>query len=142
MKILIKGAFYKTRTFPDLNDLLHEAQRHPMAYAQMKKQYQFIACNQIRLSLKGWKAKGKIELNYHFYEPIKGRKRDLDNIASAVRKIVNDALVQVGTIKDDSPEYLGFGSNTFDYTDGTPYIEIEIVELENAPFSEPKKNNG
>lgn len=125
---LIKGAFYKEKCFPSLNDLLHEAERHPKAYNKMKKDFEFIAINSIRRFLRGYKAKGKVILHYTFGEPKKGKIRDYDNIVAAGRKIVNDALVRTGTIKDDSPSYLGYGTNDFVYVE-TPFIKVEIEEL-------------
>ena len=47
---------------------------------------------------------------------------------AAGRKIINDALVKTETIKDDSPKYLGYGTNTFVYTD-VPFIRVEIEEV-------------
>ena len=128
MKFRIEGAFHGEKCFPGLNDLLHEAERHPQAYNRMKRQYQMLAVNAIRRDLRGWAAKGKISLHYTFGEPEKGAKRDYDNIAAAGRKIINDALVKAGIIHDDAPKYLGYGSNQFVYTKGTPFIEVEIEE--------------
>lgn len=131
MKFVIEGAFYGDKCFPGLNDMLHEAERHPKAYNDMKRQYQFLAINAIRRDLRGYKAQGLVRLHYTFGEPRKGNKRDYDNIVAAGRKIINDALVKAGTIKDDSPKYLGYGSNTFEYTD-VPFIRVEIEEVENV----------
>lgn len=130
MMFKIRGAHYGDKCFPGLNDMLHQAERHPEAYNEMKRKYQRIAINAIRLDLKGKKPKGRVKLHYEFGEPRKGNKRDYDNIQSAGRKIINDALVKAGTIKDDSPNYLDWGSNTFVYTSGEPYILVEIEELD------------
>lgn len=138
MKFTIKGAFFGEKCFPGLNDILHEAERHPQAYNQMKRQYQMLAVNAIRRDLRGAKANGRINLHYHFCEPLKGQKRDYDNIVAAGRKIITDALVKTQVIKDDSPKYLGYGSNTFSYG-SVPYIEVEIEEVE-TPGQEPERN--
>ena len=133
IKFIIKGAYYGDKCFPGLNDLLHEAERHPKAYNTMKQQYQMLAVNAIRRYLRGFKAQGLVIPHYKFCEPLKGNKRDYDNIAAAGRKIINDALTKTGTIKDDSPNYLGYGTNTFVYDD-EPYIEVvlEMVETPNS----------
>ena len=81
------------------------------------------------MGLKGWKAKGTIIPHYIFGEPSKGRKRDYDNIVAAARKIINDALVETKTIKDDSPTYLEYGTNEFRYGDKV-YIEVTLEEKE------------
>lgn len=138
MKFVIKGAFYKDKCFPGLNDMLHEAERHPQAYNRMKRQYQLIAVNAVRRDLRGFKPQGRIELHYHFQEPLKGQKRDYDNIVAAGRKIITDALVKAQVIKDDSPKYLGYGTNTFSYGD-VPYIEVEIEEVE-TPLGNQERN--
>lgn len=131
MKFEIRGAFFGNKCFPGLNDLLHEAERHPKAYNRMKQQYQTIAVNAIRRHLKGYKAQGRVILHYEFGEPKKGNKRDYDNIVAAGRKIINDSLKTAKVIVDDSPKYMGYGTNTFVYVD-EPYISVEIEEVE--PF--------
>lgn len=125
----IKGAHWKENCLPDLNDLLAEATRHPMAYGRLKRDMEFVVINAIRRDLKGWKADGKISLDITYGEKLKGRKRDYDNIVSAARKIINDALTKSGTIKDDSPEYLMYGRNAFTYTDKV-FIRVEIRKEE------------
>ena len=129
IRFIIKGAYYGDKCFPGLNDLLHEAERHPKAYNTMKQQYQMLAVNAIRRNLRGFKAQGLVIPHYKFCEPLKGNKRDYDNIAAAGRKIINDALTKTGTIKDDSPQYLGYGTNTFIYAD-EPFIEVLLETVE------------
>lgn len=132
---IITGAHYGDKCFPGLNDMLYEACRHPKAYSEMKRDFEFLTVNAIRRQLRGFKAPGLITLHYTFGEPRKGNKRDYDNICAAGRKIINDALVKTETIKDDSPKYLGYGTNTFVYTD-VPFIRVEIEEVATpAPFS-------
>ena len=123
----IRGSYYGDKCFPSLNNLLHEAERHPIAYGKLKRQFQYIAINAIRVGLRGYKAKGVLIPHYTFCEPNKGKKRDYDNIAAAGRKIINDALVATQTIKDDNPTYLGYGTNKFVYGD-EPYIRVELEE--------------
>ena len=129
----ICGAYYPhknpTKTFPGLNDLLREAERHPMSYNRMKRDFELIAINAIRVGLRRWKPTGIVIPHYVFAEPDKGHKRDYDNIASAGRKIINDALVKSGYLKDDSPEYLEYGTNTFVYS-LVPYIKVYLEEKE------------
>ena len=125
---IISGRYYGDKCFPGLNDLLHEAERHPCAYNKMKKDFTMITVNAIRRYLKGYKAEGRVILHYTFGEPKKGKIRDYDNIVAAGRKIINDALVKTKTIVDDSPKYLAYGTNEFEYTDN-PYIKVVIEEL-------------
>ena len=132
IKFIIKGAYYGDKCFPGLDDLLHEAERHPKAYNDMKRRFQKIAIDAIRRDLRGVKTKGRVFPIYKFYEPSKGQIRDYDNIQSAARKIINDALVKTQTIKDDKPQYLLFGMNEFYYTKDAPKIEVHLVEVEYA----------
>lgn len=128
MKFRIEGEFYKKNCFPGLNDLLGEAERHPQAYNRMKRQYEHTAISFMRKYLKGWKATTYIIPHYTFGEKMSGRKRDYDNIVAGGRKIINDALVKARYIDDDSPKYLGYGTNDFVYVD-KPFIEVELEEV-------------
>lgn len=125
----IKGAYHLDNCLPSLNDLLSAAERHPQAYNRMKRDMEWAIIVAIRRDLKGWKPTGRVTLNITWGEKKKGRKRDYDNIVSAGRKLINDALVKNGTLKDDSPAYLGYGQNTFVYTDKV-FVRVEIAETE------------
>lgn len=125
----IDGKFYKENCLPGLNDLLREAERHPMAYNRMKKEMEFIVMSCIRRDLKGWKPRKKISLDITFGEKNKGQKRDFDNVVAGARKIINDSLTKSGTIKDDNPNYLMYGRNRFVYV-AEPFIEVQIIEVE------------
>lgn len=122
----IYGRFWKENCLPDLNDLLHEASKHPLAYSRLKRDMQIIIINAIRRQLKGWKANGRVALNITWGEKRKPPYRDLDNIVGAGRKFINDALVATKTIVDDKPSYLGYGENRFEYTK-EPFITVQIV---------------
>lgn len=68
-------------------------------------------------------------MHYEFGERDKGVKRDYDNISSAAKKIVQDALVKGGYLKDDNPNFLAPSTDEFRYVE-KPYIRIYITELE------------
>lgn len=123
----ITGCYWKDNVFPTLNDMLTEATRHPMAYATMKRSMDWTCVIAIRNQLKGWKADKRIRLDITWGEKRKGPVRDYDNIVSAGRKFIADALVKTDTIKDDKPYYLDMGENYFVYTD-KPFIQVDIVE--------------
>lgn len=126
----ISGKYYKENCLPGLNDLLREAERHPMAYNRLKRDMELVVTSAIRRDLRGWKPQGRVQLNITFCEKSKGVKRDYDNVVSAARKIINDALVKNKVIKDDSPTYLEYGKNKFCYR-SEPYVRVEIEEIEN-----------
>jgi len=71
----------------------------------------------------------RIKIIFNWYE--KDRRRDLDNIASA-KKFILDALTESGVIDNDSQKYIypQFTDNFFiDKND--PRIEVDIQEVEN-----------
>lgn len=124
----IVGCYYKDNCLPSLNDLLHEATRHPQAYAKLKRDMEWVVTKAIRQYGIN-PINQRVALNITWTEKDKGRKRDYDNIVSAGRKIINDALVKNCVLKDDSPTYLGYGENHFEYG-RTPKVKIEIVGIE------------
>lgn len=130
MKFVIKGTFCGDKTFPSLNQYLSEIGRNPKAGGRYKKQFVMIATNAIRRDLKRFKTDKPVILHYKFYEPKKGAKRDFMNVFSLADKFVEDALRDCNVIPDDGPKYVKNCTHEFYYTDGVPYIEVEIEELE------------
>lgn len=127
---LIKGTFYKEKTFPSLNNYLTECGKNPRAGGRLKKDYMMIASNAIRLQLGRYKTRNPIILHYKFYEPNRGQIRDCLNVFSFADKVVEDALQACDVIPNDNPQYVKNATHDFFYTDGVPYIEVFIEELE------------
>ena len=125
----ITGTHWKENCLPSLNDLLSEMGRHPMAYNRLKTNLEKVVISAIRKDLKGYKASKRIALDIKWGEKNKGTRRDFDNVVAAGRKIINDAMVKAGVIKDDDPTYLMYGRNKFAYT-SEPYVEVIIREEE------------
>ena len=128
----IEGRYWKNeKTFPSLNDYIHELGRSRNDGEKLKRKYENIACDALRLALRGKKCKGLITLHYRYYEPEIGQKRDHMNIHAFADKVIQDAMQKCGVIKDDSPEYVDGSRMTheFFYTSGTPRIEVDIEEL-------------
>ena len=130
MKFTIKGAFCGDKTLPSLNQYLAEVGRHPRAGGEYKKQYVMIITNAIRRDLKRYKTDKPIILHYTFAEPSTGQKRDYMNVFSLADKFIEDALRDCRVIPDDNPNYVKNCTHEFIYTDGVPYIEVEIEEVE------------
>lgn len=128
-KMTIKGSYWHDKCFPSLNDMLREAEKHPKAYARMKRDFTLITINAIRRDIGNYKVECKSRLDFTFGEPNKGQKRDFDNIVSAGRKIITDALVKSKVLEDDNPQYLEFGNNYFEYV-SEPFITVEIIKVE------------
>ena len=132
MKFEIQGKYWKNeKTFPSLNDYIHELGRNPKAGGAMKRKYEKIACDAVRACCKGFKAHGPVTLHYTFYEPETGQKRDHMNVFAFADKVIQDALQKCGIIRDDSPEYVDGSQilHTFRYTKGMPRIEVEVIEI-------------
>ena len=130
MKFVIRGTYCGDRTFPSLNQYLQETGRNPKDGGAYKKKFMRIASNAIRRDLKAYRVKGAVILHYKFYEPRKGQKRDLMNIFSFADKVIEDALQECKVLPNDNPEYVRNCTHEFYYTDSTPYIEVEIEEVE------------
>ena len=128
-KFKITGTYWKENCLPSLNDMLAEATKHPKAYWRLKTGMEKVAISAIRRDLKGYKAIKRIALYIVWGEKNKGIKRDYDNVIGAGRKIINDALIKAGVIKDDNPTYVNVGRDKFAYT-SEPYVEVFIREEE------------
>lgn len=126
----IVGKFYGEKTFPSLNNYLHECAKNPKAGARMKREYQMIACNAMRLQLRRWKAEKPIILHYRFFEPNRGQRRDFLNVFDFCDKVIADALQDCQIIPNDDPKHLLNATHDFYYTDQTPFIEVYIEEVD------------
>ena len=67
-------------------------------------------------------------MRYRWFE--KNRRRDLDNVSSFGRKVIQDALVQAHTIQNDGwKEITGFSDEFFvDAHNQRIEVEIEVIE--------------
>ncbi len=126
----IRGAFCGDKCFPSLNQYITELGRNPRCGAKYKKQYVMIATVAIRRDLKRFKTNKPVILHYTFAEPRKGAKRDYGNIFALADKFIEDALRDCKVIPDDNPHYVKNFTHDFVYTDGDPYIRVEIEEVE------------
>lgn len=63
-------------------------------------------------------------MKYCWYE--KNRRRDLDNISSFGRKVIQDALVKSGVLKNDGWKEIISFSDEFYVDPDNPRIEVEI----------------
>ena len=128
-RVVIRGAFYgKNRTFPGLNEYLHECARHPQAGARTKRDYQMIAQNAIRAHLKSLKIHKPIIIHYRFYEA--DRQRDKGNIFAFADKVFEDALQKCGVIENDGWAQIENFTHEFYVDKRNPRIEIDIEEVE------------
>ena len=127
-KVIIKGKYYgKDNVFPGLNDYIHSCGRHPQVGAKMKRDYQTIAANAIRVQLKRLIILNLVRIHYTFYEATE--KRDPSNVASFFVKVFEDALQQCGVLKNDNWKYLKGYSQEFHIDRANPRVEVVIEEI-------------
>ena len=128
-RVTIRGAYFKNRTLPSLNDYLHAVGVNPVLGGKFKSDYMVPIKNAIRCCLKGWKVtKPPVILHYRFYESNKGNQRDVMNIFSCADKFFEDALQECKVIENDNPKWVENTTHEFAWIDGEPYIEVEIEE--------------
>lgn len=112
-------------TFPGLNDYINAERTHRQKAAKMKKQYQ----DAVMLCIRSQRLPtfdGPVYMYYTWVE--KDRRRDKDNIAAFGRKVIQDALVKAGVLKNDGwANIVGF-SDAFEVDKKRPRVEVEIVE--------------
>ena len=116
-KLVIPGEF------PGLNKIIDAAKAHYHKYRELKE------VNTERIT---WPAKKlpeyqSVKLNITWY--CKNRRRDPDNIASAV-KFIFDGLVEAGVIKNDGWKENKGWENNFEVDKNNPRVEIEIEGVE------------
>ena len=110
-----------------LNEYIGACRRNPYQGAQLKRRDQKSVEVYIRSQLRGTRLKKPVRMLYRWYEP--NRKRDLDNISSYGRKIIQDSLVNCKVLANDGwKEIVGF-SDEFYIDKKSPRIEIEIQEV-------------
>lgn len=79
-----------------------------------------------RQCMEGVRIRRPVFMEYTWVEP--DRRRDMDNISSFGRKVIQDALVDVGVLEDDGwRNILGF-SDRFEVDRKNPRIEVKIIE--------------
>ena len=124
-------------TLPNLNDYL-QAERQVIRTAksyttrgnEMKQFWQNHIVLILRGQLKGLKIDKAIFITYRFFEP--NKRRDLDNISAFAHKVIQDALVKSGIIKNDGwKEIVGF-QDSFYIDKENPRIEVVLREVEDG----------
>ena len=113
---------------PGLNDYIAAERTNRHTGAKMKAYNGNIVSVAIRQCFRGVRIEKPVYMEYTWYEP--NKRRDLDNISSFGRKVIQDALVQCGVINDDGWKYVVGFSDRFDVDKRNPRIEVLIREVE------------
>ena len=110
-----------------LNEYIGACRRNPHAGASMKKQDQQSVEWYVRSQLRGIRIRKPVRMSYIWHET--SRRRDLDNISSYGRKIIQDALVSCNVIEDDGwRQVIGF-TDEFSIDKKHAFIEVKIMEV-------------
>lgn len=113
-------------TLPGLNELIAAERAHRQKGAELKRKSEMIVLSRMK-SLGKWRAKGPIRMVYFWYEP--NRRRDKDNISAFGRKIIQDALVKGGYIRNDGWNDIDGFEDRFFVDQKNPRIIIQIYEF-------------
>lgn len=115
-------------TLNNLNDYIAAERANRHKGAKMKADNGNIVAVAIRQCLRGVRIEKPVFMEYLWVEP--NRRRDLDNVSGFGRKVIQDALVQCGVLKDDGWRYVVGFSDRFEVDRHRPRIEILIREVE------------
>lgn len=113
---------------PGYNELLAAANSDRHIGNQLKQQAQNAVMWHIRQQLRGVHISKPVILHYAYWEP--NRKRDRDNVSGGAHKIVQDALVKMGVLKNDGWRYvLGSTDLDWDVDANDPRVVVMIEEV-------------
>ena len=113
---------------PGLNEYTDACRTSPRSGAQMKQQAQELVMWHILSQIRGLQFTKPVFLLFTFYE--QDRRRDRDNVSSFARKVIQDALVKCGTLKDDGWDYVTGYLDQFRVDKNNPRILVEFIEQE------------
>ena len=110
-----------------LNNYTAACRRNPYAGNKMKRSSEEVVLWAIQQQLRGVHIEKPVELEFYWYE--KNKKRDHDNVSSFGRKVIQDALVKAGVLKDDGWDYVDGFRDVFLLDRENPRIEVMIKEI-------------
>lgn len=109
---------------PGLNDYIAAERTNRHAAAGMKREAQAIVEWSARSQLRGVRFEKPVRMTYRWFE--RDKKRDKDNVSSFGRKVIQDALVRVGVLKNDNWACIEGFADEFYVDKKRPRIEVEI----------------
>lgn len=112
---------------PGMNEFIAAQNRNRFIGAKMKKDYQLLAKLYLQKQIQ-WQIEKPVFISYYFFE--ENKRRDHDNVSGFAHKVIQDALVEAGILKDDGwDEVFGY-SDRFEVDKKRPRIEVVITEVE------------
>lgn len=114
---------------PGLNEYIAAERTSRFKAASMKRENETLVLLAAKKSLRKWRQSDKpVMMRYTWYEL--NRKRDMDNVSSYGRKVIQDALVRGGYLRGDGWEHIAGFADGFAVDKKNPRIEVEIVEID------------
>jgi Holliday junction resolvase RusA-like endonuclease len=110
-----------------LNKFIGANRSNSCAGNNMKKRNERAVSKAIENCLHGVKIENPVYMEYIWYE--RDMRRDLDNISSFGRKVIQDALVNAAVLKGDGWKYVVGFSDRFEIDKTDPRIEVKIKEI-------------
>lgn len=109
-------------TLPTLNEIIKASKSHPMAYANMKKDYTaLVKIHAINLpKIK----KADFEITWY----CKDKRKDKDNIMAG-QKFLFDGLIKANVLENDGWAQVGNVMHYFEVDKENPRIEVKIKEI-------------
>ena len=111
-----------------LNDLIEAERTNKYIAAKMKRQDMDTVMWAAKRGLHNWRPQGRVFMHYRWYE--KDKRRDMDNISSYGRKIIQDALVKGGWLRNDGWNHIAGFDDAFFVDSKRPRIEIDFEEVD------------
>ena len=115
---------------PGLNEYTAANRTHPQKGAEMKSQAQDTVMWHILTQIRRVKFEKPVFMLFTFYE--KDKRRDRDNVSSFARKVIQDALVKSGTLKNDGWDQVTGYLDRFLVDKENPRIVVEFIEQEES----------
>jgi len=113
----------------NLNDYTRACRENRYKGNNLKHDNQKICEVCIKQQLRKVRIDSPVKLHFAWYE--KDKKRDLDNVSSFGRKVIQDALVVCGVLKDDGWNCITGFTDLFYIDKNNPRIEV-VIEVGDA----------
>ena len=112
-------------SLPGLNEYIEAERAHRQKGAALKRSAQASVELALKRQIRG-PLQEPVAIRYTWIE--KDRRRDKDNVSSFGRKVIQDAMVHMGALKNDGWANIESFSDAFAVDQNRPRIEIEIEE--------------
>ena len=125
---------------PGMNEYTDACRSNPQKGNRMKQENQMAIAWHIMAQMRRVKFQGPVFLLYRYYE--RDRRRDKDNVSGFAHKVIQDALVQTGTLADDGWGYVIGHMDLYEVDKENPRIVVEFIEQEGiAPCRDRRAKN-